>query len=97
MNSQESTDAGNKSSQLQDLQQQIAELKQKGNRVEDLPVYIKALHELNEIKDSAEIVIGKLAEVKAVTVQSVRNDIDLDRKLNVAANSQSLSQDTHTQ
>ena len=33
-----------------------------GNKVEDLHTYITALHNLNEMKDSAEIIIGKLGE-----------------------------------
>ena len=34
----------------------------RGNKVEDLDKYITALHDLNEVKDSAQLIMGKLGE-----------------------------------
>ena len=49
----------------------IARLESAGCRAEQLPLYIAALHDYNEIKDAAQLVMGRIAELDGVTVRTV--------------------------
>ena len=44
---------------------------------EDVQSYIDALHEYNEVKDAAQILMGKLAELQGVTVKKIHEDFGL--------------------
>ena len=44
---------------------------------EDVQSYIDALHKYNEVKDAAQILMGKLAELQGVTVKKVHEDFGL--------------------
>ncbi|XP_067940934.1 DNA repair protein SWI5 homolog [Watersipora subatra] len=73
--------------ELELVKGQIAELKENGISTDDLPKYITALHKLNEMKDSTEIILGKLAEVRCVTVKDLHDEFDLQNKLLEASSS----------
>ncbi|KAJ3919108.1 DNA repair protein, partial [Lentinula edodes] len=39
--------------------------------------HIKLLHRYNEAKDAAQMLIGRLANLKETTVRQIHNDLDL--------------------
>lgn len=53
------------------LDQEIVQLQQEGLSVEELDLQIDLLHRYNDIKDIAQIVMGRLAELEGVTVKSL--------------------------
>lgn len=54
-----------------DLDKEIATLKESGFQVEELQGHIQNLHRYNEIKDAAQLVLGRLAELEQVTVKEM--------------------------
>lgn len=64
----------------QDAEQEIAKLEAAlGGRDPQKIVkdHISLLHEYNELKDAAQLVIGKLAAMKQVTVKQLHEDYNL--------------------
>ena len=57
----------------EELDKEISSLKDLGLEVEELQGHIKNLHEYNEIKDAAQIVLGRLAELEGVTVKEMHD------------------------
>ena len=53
------------------LDQEIAELQSESLSIEELDRQIDLLHKYNDIKDVAQIVMGRLAELENVTVKSL--------------------------
>lgn len=53
------------------LDREIAELQSESLSVEELDHQIDLLHRYNDIKDAAQIVMGRLAELENVTVKSL--------------------------
>ncbi len=53
------------------LDQEIAQLESEGLLVEELDHQIDLLHRYNDIKDIAQLVIGRVAELDSVTVKSL--------------------------
>lgn len=54
-----------------ELDRQIAELRAEGLSVEELDEQIDLLHRYNDVKDAAQVVMGRLAELESVTVRSL--------------------------
>ena len=53
------------------LDEEIAALKDSGFQVEELQDHIENLHRYNEVKDAAQIVLGRLAELEQVTLKEM--------------------------
>lgn len=53
------------------LDREIAELQTESLSIEELDRQIDLLHRYNDIKDVAQIVMGRLAEIENVTVKSL--------------------------
>ena len=51
--------------------EELSRLEAAGCRAEQLPLFIAALHEYNEVKDAAQLVMGRIAELDGVTVRAV--------------------------
>ncbi|XP_065175609.1 DNA repair protein SWI5 homolog [Sycon ciliatum] len=51
---------------------EVAKLEQTYN-VEELQVYIDLLHEYNEVKDTTQMVLGRLAEIRGTTVRQLHD------------------------
>lgn len=60
-----------------DLDNDIAALKKSGFKVEELQVHIDNLHRYNEVKDAAQIVLGRLAEIEQVTLKEMHKKYDV--------------------
>ncbi|XP_064121635.1 DNA repair protein SWI5 homolog [Macrobrachium nipponense] len=54
-----------------DLEEEISSLQDLGFEVEELQGHISNLHRYNEIKDAAQLVMGRLAELEGVTVKEI--------------------------
>lgn len=54
-----------------ELDKDIAALKGKGFKTEELKGHIDNLHRYNEIKDAAQLVLGRLADIEQVTLKEV--------------------------
>ncbi|KAF0295650.1 tRNA (guanine(10)-N2)-methyltransferase [Amphibalanus amphitrite] len=65
------TEEGGNGDPLAAADAELARLEAAGCRAEQLPLYIDALHGYNEIKDAAQLVMGRIAELDGVTVRSV--------------------------
>jgi hypothetical protein len=50
------------------LRREVAELRERQRRVDE---YIRALHTYNEVKDVAQMLLGKLAEQEGVTTRDL--------------------------
>ena len=59
------------------LDAEIARLQQEGLCIEELDHQIDLLHRYNDIKDVAQIVMGRLAELEGVTVKVLHQKYDL--------------------
>ncbi|XP_032890767.1 DNA repair protein SWI5 homolog [Amblyraja radiata] len=62
----------------EDLDKQIAELTSEGYTLEELSQHIDQLHEYNDIKDVGQILLGKLAMVRGVTIKDLYDEVGLD-------------------
>ncbi|KAJ3928518.1 MAG: DNA repair protein [Lentinula lateritia] len=74
------------SQQIQDaritqLEAEVNRLQQELGQDEDaekiVNKHIKLLHRYNEAKDAAQMLIGRLANLKETTVRQIHNDLDL--------------------
>ena len=65
--------------ELQSVEEEVAVLSREYSE-DELPLYIKRLHEYNEMKDVGQLLLGKLAEVQGTTTASLyeRFGLDLD-------------------
>uniref|UniRef100_A0A0N7ZBJ3 DNA repair protein SWI5 homolog n=1 Tax=Scylla olivacea TaxID=85551 RepID=A0A0N7ZBJ3_SCYOL len=54
-----------------EIDKEIATLKESGFQVEELQGHIRNLHRYNEVKDAAQLVLGRLAELEQVTVKEM--------------------------
>lgn len=54
-----------------DLDKDITALKESGFKVEELQGHIDNLHRYNEVKDAAQLVLGRLAELEQVTLKEI--------------------------
>lgn len=54
-----------------ELDEEIASLKNCGYKIEELQSHIENLHQYNEIKDAAQLVMGRLAELEGVTTKEI--------------------------
>ena len=59
-----------------ELDREIASLQSEGFMVEELDRQIDLLHRYNDIKDVAQMVLGRLAELEGVTVKSLHEKYD---------------------
>ena len=59
-----------------ELDREIASLQSDGFKVEELDNQIDLLHRYNDIKDIAQMVLGRLAELEGVTVKSLHEKYD---------------------
>lgn len=59
--------------ELKEVNEELAPLEEKYTD-EDVQDYIDALHEYNEVKDAAQMLMGKLAELQGVTVKKIHED-----------------------
>lgn len=60
-----------------ELDQEIVQLQQEGLSIEELDHQIDLLHRYNDIKDIAQIVMGRLAELEGVTVKTLHQKYNL--------------------
>ncbi|XP_004212294.1 DNA repair protein SWI5 homolog [Hydra vulgaris] len=65
-------------SDIEKVEKEITELKSENYCESELQVYIDRLHEYNEIKDIAQMVIGKIAEIEGTTSRLLYSRFDLD-------------------
>ncbi|CAG0894814.1 unnamed protein product [Cyprideis torosa] len=65
---------------LQQLQSEIAAFEDKGQAVDDgqRKTQLELLHEYNEVKDAAQLVLGKLAEIKGISLKEIHLEFGLD-------------------
>ena len=63
-----------------ELETEINKLEKKGFNVEDLDIYIKELHHYNEIKDAAQIVMGRIADLDQITLREVHEHFGAEIK-----------------
>ncbi|CAL1280736.1 unnamed protein product [Larinioides sclopetarius] len=61
----------------EDLKKAISELEQQGYEESQLKWYIDKLHEYNEIKDIAQMVMGRIAVIELKTVREVHEDFEM--------------------
>ncbi|KAL7978498.1 DNA repair protein SWI5 homolog [Crotalus tigris] len=60
------------------LDQEIAQIKAEGYSLEELENHISLLHEYNEIKDTGQMLLGRLAAIRGVTTKDLYPEFDLD-------------------
>ncbi|XP_054853638.1 DNA repair protein SWI5 homolog [Eublepharis macularius] len=60
------------------LDQEIAQLVAEGFSLEELDRHIALLHEYNEIKDTGQMLLGRLAVIRGVTTKELYPEFDLD-------------------
>ncbi|XP_051039834.1 DNA repair protein SWI5 homolog [Phodopus roborovskii] len=60
------------------LDKEISQLVKEGYRVGELEDHISLLHEYNDIKDVAQMLLGKLALTRGVTIKELYPDFGLD-------------------
>ncbi|XP_064483164.1 DNA repair protein SWI5 homolog [Ornithodoros turicata] len=60
-----------------ELDEQITSLVDEGYTVEELDWHVEKLHEYNEVKDAAQLVLGQLAILKGTTVREMHKDFNL--------------------
>ncbi|XP_051052002.1 DNA repair protein SWI5 homolog [Phodopus roborovskii] len=60
------------------LDKEISQLVKEGYRVGELEDHISLLHEYNDIKDVAQMLLGKLALTQGVTIKELYPDFGLD-------------------
>ncbi|XP_063172374.1 DNA repair protein SWI5 homolog [Candoia aspera] len=60
------------------LDQEIAQIKAEGYSLEELENHITLLHEYNEIKDTGQMLLGRLAAIRGVTTKELYPEFDLD-------------------
>lgn len=66
-----SSDTGRMKVRLQNLQAEIDSLKKEGLKEEELKTHIDKLHEYNEIKDVAQMVLGRIATLEGVRTKDL--------------------------
>uniref|UniRef100_UPI00358E0155 DNA repair protein SWI5 homolog n=1 Tax=Myxine glutinosa TaxID=7769 RepID=UPI00358E0155 len=59
------------------MDSEIAELTQEGCHLEELELHIEKMHEYNEVKDVAQMLLGRLAMVRGVTTRDLYEDYNL--------------------
>lgn len=60
------------------LDQEIAQLLAEGYSVEELDAHIALLHEYNEMKDTGQMLLGKLAMIREVTTKELYPEFGLE-------------------
>uniref|UniRef100_A0A8C6YK87 DNA repair protein SWI5 homolog n=1 Tax=Naja naja TaxID=35670 RepID=A0A8C6YK87_NAJNA len=60
------------------VDQEIAQIKTEGYSLEELENHITLLHEYNEIKDTGQMLLGRLAVIRGVTTKDLYPEFDLD-------------------
>lgn len=60
-----------------ELDKEITSLEEQGLKTEELQVHIENLHCYNEIKDAAQLVMGRLAELEGVTVKEMHEKYEI--------------------
>nr|XP_056716155.1 DNA repair protein SWI5 homolog [Euleptes europaea] len=60
------------------LDQEIAQLLAEGFSLEELDRHITLLHEYNEIKDTGQMLLGRLAVIRGVTTKELYPEFGLD-------------------
>lgn len=60
-----------------ELDNEITSLEEQGLKTEELQVHIENLHRYNEIKDAAQLVMGRLAELEGVTVKEMHEKYEI--------------------
>ncbi|XP_058015612.1 DNA repair protein SWI5 homolog [Ahaetulla prasina] len=60
------------------VDQEIAQIKTEGYNLEELENHITLLHEYNEIKDTGQMLLGRLAAIRGVTTKDLYSEFDLD-------------------
>lgn len=68
--------SGDASVAMASMDAEIARLRAEGCSVDQLSLYTDALHRYNKVKDAAQVVMGRLAELDGVTVRSVHERFD---------------------
>ena len=70
----------NAPSEEQALRQEIFKLELEGFNDKKIKEYMDLLHQYNEIKDTCQIVLGKIAEMEAITLSAVHKKFNLPLK-----------------
>ncbi|XP_067127297.1 DNA repair protein SWI5 homolog isoform X3 [Centruroides vittatus] len=60
------------------LDEQIKNLREEGFKEEELNMHIEKLHEYNEVKDIAQLILGKLAIFEGVTIKEMHEKYGLN-------------------
>ncbi|XP_066569229.1 DNA repair protein SWI5 homolog [Amia ocellicauda] len=61
-----------------ELDLEITQLQTEGLCVEELDQHISLLHEYNDIKDTGQMLLGRLAAIRGVTTKDVYRDFSMD-------------------
>ncbi|XP_072104838.1 DNA repair protein SWI5 homolog isoform X1 [Mobula birostris] len=72
------TELANLKKKSEEQDRQIAELISDGCTLEELDQHIDQLHEYNDIKDVGQILLGKLAIVRGVTIKDLYGEFGLE-------------------
>ncbi|XP_053138412.1 LOW QUALITY PROTEIN: DNA repair protein SWI5 homolog [Hemicordylus capensis] len=60
------------------LDQEVAQLLAEGYSLEELEKHIALLHEYNEIKDTGQMLLGRIAVIRGVTTKKLYPEFDLE-------------------
>lgn len=63
---------------IEEIDEEISKLEADGYLVDDLDRIIEELHVYNETKDTAQIVLGKLAHIHGITIKEMHKKYDID-------------------
>uniref|UniRef100_A0A8D0LAT3 DNA repair protein SWI5 homolog n=1 Tax=Sphenodon punctatus TaxID=8508 RepID=A0A8D0LAT3_SPHPU len=60
------------------LDQETAQLLAEGYSLEELEKHISLLHEYNDVKDTGQMLLGRLAVIRGVTTKELYPEFDLE-------------------
>lgn len=66
--------------ETESLKNEIDDLEKQGYKVEEVKWYIDKMHSYNEIKDAAQVVIGRIAILECKTVKTVHEEFGLSEE-----------------
>ena len=64
--------------QLKNIESEIENLVNENIKIAELDSIMKKMHDYNDIKDIAQILMGKIADIKYITIKEVHKKYDAD-------------------
>ncbi|XP_071495773.1 DNA repair protein SWI5 homolog [Diadema antillarum] len=62
---------------LSELDEEITRLQNEGCKEEELQLHIKKMHEYNELKDMAQMLLGRIASLEGVTTRQLHEEMGI--------------------